>query len=144
MKEQFARLVDIIAKLRAEDGCPWDKEQTFQSLKPYVLEEAYEVVQAIDNEDFEELKEELGDLLIQVIMQAQLAKEEGLFDIQDVLSYVSEKLTRRHPHVFGDLKFNNSQEVIAHWNAIKEKEKEVKLKHKSPKEQEVYVNQPDK
>lgn len=126
MKEQFTKLVDIIAKLRGEDGCPWDKEQTFQSLKPYLLEEAYEVIETIDNEDFEGLKEELGDLLIQVIMQSQLAKEVGLFDIQDVLSYVCEKLTRRHPHVFGNLKFNNSQEVIIHWKAIKEKEKEMK------------------
>ncbi len=126
MKEQFVRLVDIIAKLRGEDGCPWDKEQTFQSLKPYLLEETYEVIEAIDNEDVEGLKEELGDLLIQVIMQSQLAKEEGLFDIQDVLSHVSEKLTRRHPHVFGNLKFNNSQEVIAHWKTIKQQEKELK------------------
>jgi len=127
MKEQFARLVDIIAKLRAEDGCPWDREQTLQSLKPYLLEETYEVIEAIDKEDFEGLKEELGDLLIQVLMQAQLAKEKGVFEIQDVLTYVSEKLTRRHPHVFGDLKLNNSQEAIAQWQAIKKKEKETKL-----------------
>lgn len=126
MKEQFTRLVDIIAKLRGENGCPWDREQTFQSLKPYLLEEAYEVIETIDNKDFEGLKEELGDLLIQVIMQSQLAKEMGLFDIQDVLSYVCEKLTRRHPHVFGNLKFNNSQEVIVHWKAIKQQEKELK------------------
>lgn len=123
MKEQFAKLVDIIAKLRAEDGCPWDKEQTFQSLKPYLLEETHEVIEAIDNEDFEALKEELGDLLMQVVMQAQLAKEKGLFDIQDVLFNVCEKLTRRHPHVFGNMKLNNSLEVITHWKAIKEMEK---------------------
>jgi MazG family protein len=123
MKEQFEKLVDIIAKLRSEDGCPWDKEQTFHSLKSYILQETHEVIEAIDNENFDELKEELGDLLMQVIMQAQLAKEKGLFDIQDVLFNVCEKLTRRHPHVFGNMKFNNSQEVIAHWNAIKEMEK---------------------
>jgi len=134
MKEQFARLVDIIAKLRAEDGCPWDREQTFQSLKPYLLEETYEVIEAIDKEDFEGLKEELGDLLIQVIMQAQLAKEKGVFEIEDVLRQVSEKLTRRHPHVFGNLKLNSSQEVIAHWQAIKKKEKETKLKHNLKKQ----------
>lgn len=122
MKEKFAKLVDIIAKLRGEDGCPWDKEQTFQSLKPYLLEETYEVIEAIDNEDFEGLKEELGDILIHVIMQSQLAKEKGVFDIEDVLSCVSEKLTRRHPHVFGDLKLNSAEEVIVHWKKIKEKE----------------------
>jgi len=128
MKEQFARLVDIIAKLRGENGCPWDKEQTLQSLKPFLIEEAHEVIEAIDNEDPEGLKEELGDVLMQVVMQAQLAKEQGMFDIEDVLSHVCEKLIRRHPHVFGNLKFNNSQEVIAHWKIIKKKEKEAKLK----------------
>lgn len=127
MKEQFAKLVDIIAKLRAENGCPWDREQTFQSLKPCLVEETSEVIEAIDNEDFKGLKEELGDLLMQVVMQAQLAKERGLFAIEDVLSDVCEKLTRRHPHVFGDLKLNNSQEVIAHWKTIKEMEKRVKV-----------------
>ncbi|MEW6607861.1 MAG: MazG family protein [bacterium] len=123
MKEQFTQLVEIIAKLRGENGCPWDKEQTSQSLKPYLLEETYEVLEAIENEEPDGLKEELGDLMLQIVMQAQLAKEKGLFDIQDVLTGICEKLTRRHPHVFGDMKFNNSVEVIAHWKEIKEQEK---------------------
>lgn len=130
MKEQFAELVEIIAKLRSEDGCPWDKEQTFQSLKPFLIEEAYEVVEAIDKEDPEGLKEELGDVLMQVIMHAQLAKEKGMFDIQDVLTHVCEKLTRRHPHVFGNMKFENSEQVIEHWQAIKKKEKEGRQFHR--------------
>ncbi len=126
MDDRFIRLVNIIAKLRAEDGCPWDKEQTLQSLKPFLIEEAFEVIEAIDKEDMEGLKEELGDVLMQVVMQSQLAKEQGLFDIQDVLACACEKLTRRHPHVFGDLKFENSEEVIAHWKRIKKQEKEIK------------------
>ncbi|MEW6617891.1 MAG: MazG family protein [bacterium] len=128
MKEQFTQLVEIIARLRGENGCPWDKEQTSQSLKPYLLEETYEVLEAIENEEPDGLKEELGDLMLQIVMQAQLAKEKGLFDIQDVLTGICEKLTRRHPHVFGDLKFNNSQEVIAHWKEIKKQEKNQTIK----------------
>ncbi|MFH1561914.1 MAG: MazG family protein [Nitrospirota bacterium] len=130
MDDRFVRLVNIIAKLRDEkDGCPWDKEQTLQSLKPFLIEEAYEVIEAIDKEDTEGLKEELGDVLMQVVMQAQLAKEQGMFDIQDVLFCVCEKLIRRHPHVFGDneaslLKFENSAQVIEQWKAIKKREKE--------------------
>ena len=102
MKEQFAELVNIMATLRSDGGCPWDIEQTHESLRQYLLEEAYEVIETIDEKRFDDLKEELGDLLLQVIFHAQIAAEENRFTIKDVLTEINTKLIRRHPHVFGD------------------------------------------
>ena len=109
--------------LRSDKGCPWDREQTHESLRPYLIEEAYEVLDAIDAKDDNELKIELGDLLLQVVFHAQLAHEEGLFSIDDVSSAVSEKLIRRHPHVFGDAKADTSDQVLTNWEKIKQSEK---------------------
>ena len=119
----FKDLVELMAKLRGPDGCPWDKEQDHSSIKPYLVEEAYEVLEAIDEEDPEKLREELGDLLLQVIFHCQMASEKGWFDIEDVLSCLIEKLTRRHPHVFSDQKVKDADEVLANWEKIKQKEK---------------------
>ena len=115
-------LVKIMEKLRAKDGCPWDRKQTHKTLKPYLIEEAYEVISAIDNMNDEELKEELGDLLLQVIFHAQIAKEEGRFNIDDVAKGIVEKLIRRHPHVFGNVKVSGSDEVLENWEKIKKTE----------------------
>jgi len=122
-KDPFWRVVEIMQTLRGEKGCPWDKKQTHRSLKPYLIEETYEVLEAIDESDPNKLKEELGDLLLQVIFHAQIAKEEKRFEISDVLKTLAEKLIRRHPHVFGDEKAATAQDVIKKWEAIKEKEK---------------------
>lgn len=116
------RLRDIMATLRAPQGCPWDREQTHQSLRPYLLEEAYEVYDALDQNDDEKLKEELGDLLLQIVFHSQLAEEEGRFDFDDVARTVSDKLVRRHPHVFGDVKVNGTEEVLSRWESLKKKE----------------------
>jgi tetrapyrrole methylase family protein/MazG family protein len=118
----FARLVAIIALLRSPDGCPWDCEQTHDSLKPYLLEETYETLEAIDQKSPRKLCEELGDLLIQVTLHAQMASEVGEFTISDVLTTVNEKLIRRHPHVFGDVQVSGSEEVTRNWEAIKRSE----------------------
>ena len=125
--ERFERAVSIMAQLRAPGGCPWDREQTFDSIKPYTLEETYEVLEAIDNRDWEELTGELGDLLLQVLFYAQMAKEDGSFSIDDVLDRLSAKLVNRHPHVFGDVKADTSSEVVRNWEAIKAEEKKKRL-----------------
>ena len=117
--EKFERAVAIMARLRAPGGCPWDREQTFDSIKPYTVEETYEVLEAIDNRDWDELTGELGDLLLQVLFYAQMAKEEGTFSIDDVLDRLSNKLVNRHPHVFGDVQAETSAEVLRNWEAIK-------------------------
>ncbi|MEK7812473.1 MAG: nucleoside triphosphate pyrophosphohydrolase [Candidatus Desantisbacteria bacterium] len=117
------RLVKIIAKLRSPEGCPWDREQTAQTLKPYLVEETYEVLEAIDEGNPENLKEEMGDLLAQLLIHIQVVSEQGLFDIVDVLNTACEKLIRRHPHVFGDVKLESVAEVMVHWEAIKRREK---------------------
>jgi len=109
-------------RLRAENGCPWDRKQTHESLKPYLIEETYEVISAIDSGNDDELKEELGDLLLQIVFHAQIAKEDGRFDIDDVAKTIVEKLIRRHPHVFGDLKVSGSDEVLQNWEKIKKEE----------------------
>ena len=109
-------------KLRSPDGCPWDREQTHESLKPYLLEEAYEVLETLDENDFDGLREELGDLLLQVIFHAQLAKEENRFTILDVLTTINGKLIRRHPHVFGQTKINTAEEQRVNWKHIKKDE----------------------
>jgi nucleoside triphosphate diphosphatase len=121
--ELFERAVSIMARLRGPGGCPWDREQTFESIKPYTVEETYEVLEAIDNRDWPELSKELGDLLLQVLFYAQMAKEQGDFSIDDVLERLSDKLVRRHPHVFGDAKADTSSEVLRNWESIKQQEK---------------------
>ena len=121
--ERFERAVAIMARLRAPGGCPWDREQTFDSIKPYTLEETYEVLEAIDNRDWSELPGELGDLLLQVLFYAEMAKEDGTFSIDQVLDRLSDKLVRRHPHVFGDVKAETTSEVLRNWEAIKAQEK---------------------
>ena len=122
--ERFERAVAIMARLRAPGGCPWDREQNFDSIKPHTLEEVFEVLEAIDNRDWEELPGELGDLLLQVLFYAQMAKEDGTFSVDDVLDRLSEKLVRRHPHVFGDVKAETTGEVLRNWEAIKAQEKQ--------------------
>lgn len=118
----FDELVNIVAKLRAPDGCPWDREQTRESLRPFLVEEFYELIDALEADDPEGMKEELGDLLFQIVIQSQLSKEEGRFDINDVVRGISEKLVRRHPHVFGDKKVNTPEEVIERWQEYKKDE----------------------
>jgi MazG family protein len=125
--ERFERAVSIMARLRAPGGCPWDREQTFDSIKPYTLEEAYEVLEAIDNRDWHELAGELGDLLLQVLFYSQMAKEQGTFSVDDVLDRLSTKLFDRHPHVFGDVKAETSTEVLRNWEALKAEEKKKRL-----------------
>jgi nucleoside triphosphate diphosphatase len=128
--ERFERAVQIMARLRAPGGCPWDREQTFDSIKPYTLEETYEVLEAIDNRDWDELPGELGDLLLQVLfyseMAAEMAPEAGRFTIDDVLERLSAKLVNRHPHVFGDVEAKTSGEVLKNWEAIKAEEKKAR------------------
>lgn len=119
----FSDLVNITNKLRSKDGCPWDKEQTHESLKQYLLEEADEVIEAIDHRDQENLCEELGDVLFQVMIHSQIAKENQSFTIDDVVNGICEKMIRRHPHVFGDKKVISSEEGEALWKAIKLQEK---------------------
>ncbi len=122
---EYERLVEIVAKLRGEGGCPWDREQTHESLKRHVIEEACEVVAGINRlektQNAENLKEELGDLLFQVLIQAQIAKEEGLFDMEDVCRVISDKMVNRHPHVFGDAAV--PEDIIMTWEEIKKAEK---------------------
>ena len=123
VQEKFEELITIVKRLKAPDGCPWDREQTNASLLPYFLEEAYEVIESVDNENWIELKEELGDILLHVIFQAVLAEENGHFNINDSLDNVNEKLVRRHPHVFGDAKADKAFHAKQNWEAEKHKEK---------------------
>ncbi|MGA7685595.1 MAG: nucleoside triphosphate pyrophosphohydrolase [Terriglobales bacterium] len=125
---RFERAVQIMARLRAPGGCPWDREQTFDSIKPYTLEETYEVLEAIENRDWPELTGELGDLLLQVLFYSEMAREAGYFSVDDVLDRLSNKLIDRHPHVFGDVKADTSAEVLRNWEALKAQEKEEKKK----------------
>jgi nucleoside triphosphate diphosphatase len=125
--ERFERAVQIMERLRAPGGCPWDREQTFDSIKPYTLEETYEVLEAIDNHDWEELPGELGDLLLQVLFYSEMAKEQGSFSIDDVLDRLSRKLVDRHPHVFGDTKADTATEVKRNWEALKVEERKKRL-----------------
>lgn len=120
---EFHSLVKIVRALRGPDGCPWDKEQTHQSLTRHAIEEVYEMIHAIEKEDQKELAEELGDVLLQVVLHAEIAREEGSFDITDVIATIGEKMVRRHPHVFGQTKVKDSQEVLKNWDQIKEQEK---------------------
>lgn len=122
--EKFERAVSIMARLRAPGGCPWDREQTFDTIKPYTVEETYEVLEAIDERDFSALAGELGDLLLQVLFYAQMASEEKHFSIDEVLDRLSNKLIRRHPHVFGDVKAETASAVLRNWEALKLRERE--------------------
>ena len=121
---KYAELRAIVARLRAPDGCPWDREQTHASLRPYVIEEAYEVLAVLDSGSTENLPEELGDLLFQVIIHTQLAEEAGEFDMAGVLEGLAQKLIRRHPHVFGDVNLETAGQVVSQWDEIKQRERD--------------------
>jgi ATP diphosphatase len=125
--ERFERAVQIMARLRAPGGCPWDREQSFDTIKSYTLEETYEVLEAIDNRDWPELTGELGDLLLQVLFYSQMANEEGYFSVDDVLDQLANKLVDRHPHVFGEVKADTSAEVLRNWEALKAEEKKKRV-----------------
>lgn len=119
----FEALIELVEKLRGPNGCPWDKEQTYQTLAPMTIEEAYELLEAIETRNPEQMKAELGDLLFQVVFYARIAQERGEFTIQDVIAHAHEKMTRRHPHVFGDATAPTSQDVLRRWEKIKQEEK---------------------
>lgn len=121
--ENLQRLIGIIEKLRSENGCPWDIEQTHETLRENLIQEAYETIDAINKNDDDGLKEELGDVLLQVIFHSQIAKESNKFTIEDVAKGIADKLVRRHPHVFGDVKVSGADEVLVNWEKIKQKEK---------------------
>jgi uncharacterized protein YabN with tetrapyrrole methylase and pyrophosphatase domain len=123
MKPAINELLKVMARLRAPDGCPWDREQDHQSLRWHAVEEVYELVDAIESKDDHELEEELGDLLLQVVFHCQLARERGAFDFDKVARHIADKLIRRHPHVFGDLKVKDVDQVWANWEKIKRAEK---------------------
>ncbi len=118
----LGELISIMSALRGEKGCPWDKVQTRESLKPFIVEEAYEVLEAIDEKNAEAIKEELGDLLFQIVFQCQIAKERGEFGMQDVLEKIAGKMIARHPHVFGEASYKTAEEVLVHWEAQKKRE----------------------
>ena len=124
--ERFERAVGIMHRLRAPGGCPWDREQTFDSITRYTVEETYEVLEAIERRDWQELPGELGDLLLQVLFYAEMANEAGYFSIDQVLETLSDKLVRRHPHVFGEVEANTAQQVLKNWEAIKRQERAAK------------------
>lgn len=121
--KKFEELVEIVEKLRAPDGCPWDREQTNQSLLPYFIEEVYELIESVDEENWETVKEELGDLLLHMVFQASIGEDEGKFKLADSLTNVNEKLVRRHPHVFGNAKADAAFHAKQNWEAQKHKEK---------------------
>jgi tetrapyrrole methylase family protein/MazG family protein len=116
------KLIEIMAALRGEKGCPWDREQTRESLKPFIVEEAYEVLEAIDEKNSEAIKEELGDLLFQIVFQCRIAEERGEFGMAEVIEKIGKKMIARHPHVFGDADYKTSEEVLVHWEAQKRRE----------------------
>ena len=121
--DAFVRLLEVIAKLRSPDGCPWDRQQTLPTIKPYTLEETYELLEAIDTDDNAAICEELGDVLLQVVLDAQIAKDEQRFDILSVMDGITKKMVDRHPHVFGDAVAENAEDVSQHWDKAKRKEK---------------------
>lgn len=126
----YEELLDIIAELRSDHGCPWDKAQTHESMIKCLREECEEVVQAIEHQDDENLCEELGDVLLQVLMHSQIASEEGRFTMENVVDMLAQKLVRRHPHVFGNVKALTPEEGLASWEAVKQKEKEARARNK--------------
>jgi tetrapyrrole methylase family protein/MazG family protein len=119
----FQHLVDLMATLRGPEGCPWDRKQTPESLKPFLVEECYEVVDALEDGSPDQIREELGDLLFQIVFHARIAEEQGQFTMDDVITGIHEKMVRRHPHVFGDERLSTDKEVLANWEEIKKKEK---------------------
>ncbi|MFY9381754.1 MAG: nucleoside triphosphate pyrophosphohydrolase [Eubacteriales bacterium] len=121
---KFSDLCDIITLLRSDDGCPWDKEQTHASIRSNLIEETYEAVEAIDKNDMKLLREELGDVMLQIVFHAEMERERGVFDINDVIDDICKKLVLRHPHIFGDVVADTSEEVLSNWDAIKAEEKE--------------------
>jgi MazG family protein len=129
--ERFERAVEIMRRLRAPGGCPWDREQTFDTIKPYTLEETYEVLEAIDNRDWEELPGELGDLLLQILFYSEIAEEQKSFSIDDVLDRLSNKLIDRHPHVFGDARAETPDDVKRNWEALKADERKKRVAESS-------------
>ena len=139
--ERFERAVQIMARLRAPGGCPWDREQTFDSIKAYTLEETYEVLEAIEDRDWPELTGELGDLLLQVLFYSEMAREAGHFSVDDVLVRLSKKLVDRHPHVFGDVKADTSAEVLRNWEALKAEEKKERLEAGGGKKDDMGAGQ---
>lgn len=142
--KRFEKLVDIMSTLRGPNGCPWDKEQDFNSLKPMLVEEVYEVLEAIDLQDYDSVAEELGDLMLHIVFQAQLGKEQGTFDINTVIQKICDKLIRRHPHVFGDQRAGTASEVIKNWEAIKAQEKAEKLNQRTPEQRSLLEGIPSK
>jgi tetrapyrrole methylase family protein/MazG family protein len=126
----FESFAEIVAHLRAPDGCPWDKEQTHETLRKHLLEESYEAITAIDSGDFADMREEFGDLLLQVVLQSQIANEEGQFNVNQVVHGIHSKIVRRHPHVFGDLQLDDVDGVLANWEKLKEKERKDKKQEK--------------
>jgi len=122
LSEKFQKLVEIIEKLRSEKGCPWDRVQTHDTLKRYLLEETYELIEAIEKKDDKAIKEELGDLLLQIVLHSQIAKEDGKFNIDDVIEKICKKMISRHPHVFGEAYFETPEEVINQWDERKRQE----------------------
>jgi MazG family protein len=140
---KFERAVSIMARLRAPGGCPWDREQTFDTIKRYTLEETYEVLEAIDNRDWKELTGELGDLLLQVLFYAEMAQEQGTFTIDDVLDTLSNKLIHRHPHVFGDTRADNPAQVLKNWEVLKAEEKRKKESKSLHSGGEAFENKPE-
>ena len=127
-KAKFEELVEIMENLLGEKGCPWDKEQDHNSLRQYLIEEAYEVIEAIDTENYDELKEELGDLLLQIVFHSELARKNKKFDIYEVIGGICDKLIERHPHIFGDVKVSGSREVLINWEMLKKSQKREKGK----------------
>ena len=121
--KNLEELIEVIRTLRSENGCPWDREQTHSSLRPNMLEEAYEAVDAIDENDLPHLREELGDVLLQVLLHSQIADEEGAFNIEDVAKELKDKLIHRHPHVFGNTTVKNADDVVVNWDKLKQEEK---------------------
>lgn len=122
MSDKFIKLLEIMEKLRSEEGCPWDRVQTHDSLKRYLIEEAYELIDAIEKKDYKAIKEELGDLLLQIVFHSKIAKDEGQFDINDVIDTISEKMISRHPHVFGEAEYKTPEEVLNQWDDRKREE----------------------
>ena len=122
-EEEFTKLVKIIARLRGPDGCPWDRKQTHSSLREFLLQENYEVLESLDESDFPKLRQELGDLLLQIMLHTQIASENGEFNLKDVLENLNNKLVRRHPHIFGNEKVQGAEEVSHNWEQLKKKER---------------------
>jgi tetrapyrrole methylase family protein/MazG family protein len=122
-EKEFSNLVEIIARLRGKNGCPWDRKQTHSSLREFLLEETYEVLESLDESDNQKLCQELGDLLLQIVLHTQIASENGEFDLEGVIKNINSKLIRRHPHVFGDAKVKSAEEVSHNWEAIKKNER---------------------